>query len=248
MLQRCTLAIGFLALLLVPVSSLLVRLRRPSAAFGAAAGARLLQQQQRHRHRLAMSSSSGGGGGGGAAGAVLLLGTTEDKASVGMVNALVRRGGWESMEIPEGRAWRRIDAPQLFLWQITRGFLRADNLDRQWMQATGTQKLQGTAVGVAQGSGRGLLGFRCNVGGSAGSIISSNQTHQLSVQTFCICRAMPQPPASPASPSTRSATRANRCLQTVRTAPHGRSTAAFLGRSCPPPPASRRCSASCTMV
>lgn len=83
---------------------------------------------------------------------ILLVSTTEDKASVNLLNALLNRGGWEPHDVSGlsgGRVWRRPDAPQpLYLWQIEQGFLRTDSLDLQWTEAT-KQPLQGTSqVGV----------------------------------------------------------------------------------------------------
>ncbi len=85
------------------------------------------------------------GTGPGPDGTILLLSTTEDKASVNLVNALLQRGGWEPHDVPaiEGRVWKRPDAPTpLYLWQIQQGFLRADFLDKTWT-ATTLQPLQG---------------------------------------------------------------------------------------------------------
>jgi hypothetical protein len=95
-----------------------------------------------------MATTGGGGDTSSSARAILLLSTTEDMASVNLVNALLHRGGWEEHEVPalgtEGRVWRRTDAPQpLYLWQIQKSFLRSDFLDRQWTAAT-NQQLQGT--------------------------------------------------------------------------------------------------------
>lgn len=86
--------------------------------------------------------------------AILLLSTTEDKASVNLVNALLQRGGWDPHDvagISEGRVWRRPGASKpAYLWQIERGFLRADALDRQWTTAT-SQPLQGASLSFLKG-------------------------------------------------------------------------------------------------
>lgn len=139
-----------LLLQLRPVASFLLA-RFPAAA--ASAGVRLghpavLLQRHHRRSFVTMASAESAG----ADRTILLLSTTEDKASVGLVNALVRRGGWEPTELPalpQGRAWRRPDSRQpLYMWQIDTGFLRSDFLDQQWKAAT-SQELQGGSKTVA---------------------------------------------------------------------------------------------------
>ena len=153
--------LGVLAFLLQPqpVASLIARL--PTAA-AARAGLRrqppsplLLLHHRQARGLPTMASSSTNGGVGDACRAILLLSTTEDKASVNLVNALLQRGGWEPHDVAglsEGRVWRRPGASKpTYLWQIEQGFLRADFLDRRWTTAT-KEPLQGA------------LGYRLNDG------------------------------------------------------------------------------------
>ena len=112
---------------------------QPVASFLARAGG--LQ-----RRALTMSSTLRGDDGR----AILLLSTTEDKASVNLVNALLQRGGWDPHDvagIAEGRVWRRPGA-SVYLWQIEQGFLRADALDRRWTTAT-SQPLQGASLSLS---------------------------------------------------------------------------------------------------
>lgn len=137
MLQRPRIAccIALLTLILQHhLAAAFIRGRLPAAAAARRAG--VLRQ---HR-ALRMSSSADP--------SILLLSTTEDKASVNLLNALLNRGGWEPFEVSGlagGKVWRRPDAPKpLFLWQIEQGFLRADSLDRQWTEVT-KQPLQGAS-------------------------------------------------------------------------------------------------------
>ena len=72
----------------------------------------------------------------------LLLSTTEDKASVLMLQALLAKDGWTESPTSidtHSRLWHRNDntasPTNIYLWQIPEGFLRADHLDKKWLSA-----------------------------------------------------------------------------------------------------------------
>jgi D-aminoacyl-tRNA deacylase len=76
---------------------------------------------------------------------ILLLATTEDKASLNLVKALLSRGGWtESPPIDKtSRVWYRpTGSHSIYLWQISQGFLHADWLDQKWLAAYPEHKIQ----------------------------------------------------------------------------------------------------------
>jgi len=76
---------------------------------------------------------------------ILLLATTEDKASLNIVKALLSRGGWAdspSMDTTSRIWYRSTSSHNIYLWQISQGFLHADWLDRKWLAAYPEHKIQ----------------------------------------------------------------------------------------------------------